>query len=90
MEPTVRTDTGAWRFQVVAAFALALGLTTLGVCYLPVDTWTKGYLMMGLYFTVSSAFSLAKTLRDGHESEKLTSRISEARAEKMIREYGQA
>jgi len=83
-------DTPAWRFQVVAAFAIALGLTTLGVIYLPVDSWVKGYLMMGLYFTVSSAFALAKTLRDNHESSKLSTRIQEAKAEKMIRDYSEA
>lgn len=83
-------DTAAWRFQVVAAFALALMLTTGGVVYLPVDNWIKGYLLMGLYFTVSSAFGLAKTLRDNHESSKLVAKISEAKTEKMLRDLAQA
>lgn len=79
-------DTAAWRIQVFAAFAVALGLTTGGVFYLPVDTWTRGYLLMGLYFTVSSCFALAKTLRDSHESEQLVAKISEAKTEKILRE----
>jgi hypothetical protein len=45
---------------------------------------------MGLYFTVSSAFGLAKTLRDAHESSRLIHRIAEARTEQMLREYGEA
>lgn len=89
MDPIRLNDTAAWRFQVVAAFAVALGLTTLGVAYLPVEAWTKGYLMMGLYFTVSSAFGLAKTLRDNHESSKLVAKISEAKTEKMLRDLAQ-
>jgi len=56
MESIQLQDTGAWRFQVIAAFVIALGLTTAGVFYLPVSSWVKGYLLMGLYFTVSSAF----------------------------------
>ena len=83
-------DTAAWRFQVIAAFIVALGLTTGGVLYLPVDTWIKGYLLMGVYFTVSSAFGLAKSLRDAHESTRIVSKISEAKTEKILRELAQA
>ena len=90
MESIGLQDTSAWRFQVVAAFAIALGLTTLGVFYLPVTIWTKGYLTMGLYFTVSSAFGLAKTLRDAHESGRIVNKISEAKTEKMLRELAQS
>jgi len=83
-------DTSAWRFQVVVAFLVALALTTGGVMYLPTTYWVKGYLLMGLYFTVSSAFGLAKTLRDNHESSRLVAKISEAKTEKMLRELAQA
>lgn len=82
-------DTGAWRMQVWIAFALALGMTTLGVWAMPVDPWIKGYLGIGLYFTVSAAFTLAKTLRDQHEGEKIVHKLSEAKAERMLREYGE-
>jgi hypothetical protein len=84
------SDTSAWRFQVVVAFGIALALTTGGVAYLPVDKWVKGYLLMGLYFTVSSAFGLAKTLRDVHESNRIVSKITEAKTEKMLRELAQS
>jgi len=87
MEQPTQPDSGAWRMQVILAFIVALGLTTFGIWFLPVDLWVKGYLMMGLYFTVSSSFALSKTLRDEHERGKLTSRLSEAQAEKLLREY---
>ena len=90
MNPIQLKDTAAWRFQVIAAFAIALGLTSGGVMYLPVTTWIKGYLMMGVYFTVSSAFALAKTLRDAHESSQLITKISEAKTEKMLRDLASA
>ena len=83
-------DTGAWRFQVIAAFMIALGLTTGGIFFLPMNTWVKGYLLMGVYFTVSSAFGLAKSLRDAHESTRIVAKISEAKTEKMLRELAQA
>ena len=89
MDSISLNDTSAWRFQVIAAFMIALALTTGGVLYLPVSVWIKGYLLMGLYFTISSAFGLAKTLRDAHESHRLVSKISEAKTEKMLRELAQ-
>jgi hypothetical protein len=82
-------DTAAWRFQVITAFVIALALTTGGVFFLPVTLWVKGYLLMGLYFTVSSGFALAKTLRDAHESSRIVAKISEAKTEKMLRELAQ-
>ncbi|MBM4266715.1 MAG: hypothetical protein FJ144_08905 [Deltaproteobacteria bacterium] len=84
------SDTAAWRLQVMVAFVVALGLTTIGILYLPVDLWAKGYLVIGLYFTVSSSFGLAKTLRDMHESDKIAARVSEAKTEKILREYAEA
>lgn len=89
MDPVRFNDTGAWRFQVVAAFVIALALTTGGILYMPLDVAHKGYLLMGLYFTISSAFGLAKTLRDNHESSKLVAKLSEAKTEKMLRDLAQ-
>lgn len=82
-------DSPAWRFQVVLAFAVALVFMSAGIFYLPADAWVRGYLVIGLYFTVSAAFNLAKTLRDDHENEKLTARIAQAKTEKILREYGE-
>lgn len=63
------SSTAAWKFQVWASFVISTAVTALGVAYLPVDLWTKGFLAMGLLFTVGSCFSLAKTIRDEHEAE---------------------
>ena len=64
------SNTAAWRFQVWVSFVLSGGLTALGIAYLPVDLWTKGFLAMGLLFTVGSCFSLAKTIRDDAEEQR--------------------
>jgi hypothetical protein len=83
----VQKDTAAWIFQVWASFALATVVTGIGIGYLPLDAWVRAFLGMGLIFSVGSSFSLAKTLRDNHEAKRLLNRISEAKAEKIIREY---
>jgi hypothetical protein len=83
----VPRDTPAWIFQVWASFALSTGVTVVGVAYLPVDAWIRAFLAMGLLFSVGSAFSLAKTLRDNHEAKRLMNKLSEAKAEKILRDF---
>jgi hypothetical protein len=83
----VQRDTPAWMFQVWASFAIAVTATSIGIAYLPLDAWLRAFLAMGLVFSVGSAFSLAKTLRDNHEAKRLLNRLSEAKTEKIIREF---
>ena len=80
-------DTTAWIIQVWASFAIALVATGVGILNLPVNNWVKGYMGMGVLFTVGSSFSLAKTVRDRHEAEKLTSKVEEARVERILSEH---
>jgi hypothetical protein len=80
-------DTNAWIVQCWASFIIAISATTIGILYLPIDFWIKGFVGMGMTFSVSSSFTLAKTLRDNHEATTLTARIDEARVEKILAEH---
>lgn len=77
----------AWIFQTWLSFIVSVSATAIGIVYLPVDGWAKGFMGMGLAFTVGSTISLTKTQRDIHEAQKLTSRIEEARVEKILAEH---
>ena len=80
----------AWVVQAWAAFLVSVIAMTVGVINLPAsgtNSWVKGYLGMGLLFTVSSTFTLGKTVRDIHESKKLTSKVEEARVERLLAEH---
>lgn len=82
------SNTAAWIFQVWASFVIATSATTIGIAYAPIDNaWVRGYLAMGLLFSVGSSFSVAKTTRDLHESKKVISRIDEAKLERLLAEY---
>jgi hypothetical protein len=81
-------DSNAWILQTWLAFALSIGITSAGIVNLPVDIWVKGFMAMGLSFSVGSTFSLAKTQRDLHESSKLTSKIEEAKVEQILSQHG--
>lgn len=76
-----------WVIQTWASFIISISVTSIGILYLPVDAWVKGFMGMGLFFTISSTVSLTKTQRDLHESTKLISKIEEAKVEKMLAEH---
>ena len=78
---------GAWVAQVWISFLASSLATALGIWCLPVDLWVKGFMAMGLLFTIGSTLSLAKTVRDGFEAESLRKRIDDARVSKLIAEH---
>ncbi len=80
-------DTAAWIFQAWASFLISVSVTGFGIVNLPVDTWIKSFLGMGLLFTVGSCFSLAKTLRDNAEAEQIVNRMRAAKAERLLQEF---
>ena len=59
----------------------------IGIWVLPVDLWIKGYLAMGLFFTVGSTVTLSKTVRDNHEARKFVNKIAEVKTERMLQEF---
>jgi hypothetical protein len=74
----------AWIAQTWISFAISIAATMGGITYLPVDNWIKGYLGMGLLFSVGSTINLSKTTRDIAESQRIISRIDEAKMEKFL------
>lgn len=80
------SDSPAWRFQTWAAFVLSLLSTSIGIYWLPIGAWERAFVGLGLWFTVSSCFALAKSERDRHEAQKLTTKVAEVQTERMLRE----
>ncbi|PYC83802.1 hypothetical protein C7C46_08650 [Streptomyces tateyamensis] len=79
--------TSAYYVQAVLSFALAAGGLSVGVAYLPVSAWMRAFLALGLLYTVTSAFTLAKVIRDRQETGDLVSRVDQARLEKLLAEH---
>jgi hypothetical protein len=89
MQPPVGTQVHStgWVVQAWASFVVSVAAMTFGILNLPVDNWVKGYMGMGLAFTVGSTISMAKTTRDNHEAKRLTARVDEARVEKLLSDH---
>jgi hypothetical protein len=64
-----------------------VGATGASCLFLDVDIWQRGFMLLGLLFSVSSTLALAKTVRDDHEANKILNRADAARTEKLIHEF---
>ena len=84
--PTI-SHSQAWVVQTWLAFGLSVGSLSLGIFFLPVGAWVKGYMGMGTLFALGSTASLSKTVRDLHEAKQVTARIDEAKVEKLLAEH---
>ena len=62
--PSIRHDTKAWKAQVWISFGTALTLCATGLAYLPGQDLDRAFMVMGYVFCMSTAFALAKFVRD--------------------------
>jgi hypothetical protein len=78
--------TAAFFFQAAASFAVSLGAVSFGIAYLPVGPWPRAFLAIATLYTVTSAFTLAKVVRDRAEEDAVVSRVDQARLDKLLAE----
>ena len=68
---TIPKDTKAWKLQVWVSFGLAVTLCTSGLAFLPGADLDRAFMVMGCMFCLSTAFALAKFVRD-NEARRIT------------------
>lgn len=79
--------TSAYYVQAIISFGIATASMVIGIIYLPVGPWVRGFLALGLLYEITSAFTLAKVVRDRQETDELSSRVDQARLEKLLTEH---
>ncbi|NJL87199.1 MAG: hypothetical protein HC886_16450 [Leptolyngbyaceae cyanobacterium SM1_1_3] len=82
-----KAHSSGWIAQSWISFVFAITATTIGIVYVPLDAWAKGYLAISFAFTVSSTISISKTTRDLHEGRRLVARVDEAHIERILAEH---
>ncbi|WP_077002153.1 YiaA/YiaB family inner membrane protein [Variovorax sp. KK3] len=73
-------DTPMWKLVVWGGFFAAMALTGWGLLRMEVSETYKAFLGVSWLFLISSAFTLAKTLRDRHEADLAEARLQGRRA----------
>jgi hypothetical protein len=80
-------NTAAFFVQAAVAFGVSFLAALGGIFFLPLDPWQRLFLGITVLFLVSSAFTLAKVIRDHQEAATVRVRLDEARIEKLLAEY---
>ncbi len=74
-------QTMAWIAFVISSVGMIAGLI-----YIEAEFAVKGFLAMAYLFSISSCFTLAKVVRDKHESEKFVNKVETKKTEKFLTE----
>jgi hypothetical protein len=90
MNQNVQPHSNAWVTFTYVSFSASAFMVAIGVFYLPIDLWMKGYLSMGIVMLIQSCVTLTKTIRDMHESGRLVNRIEDAKAERILMDFNKA
>lgn len=70
----MKKDTNAWIMQVWLSFGIALVAGFYGVYTLAItDPWIKAFMILGIFSSIGSAFTVSKTIRDNKDKQQDTS-----------------
>ena len=82
-DPSQQHSSG-WVSFTYASFAGSVAMVALGIVFMPIDIWLKGYFAMGTVMLIQSCVTMTKTVRDVHESRRMVNRIEDARTERLL------
>lgn len=68
-------DTPLWKLVVWGGFAVAMGLTGWGLLGMDINATYKAFLGVSWLYLITTAFTLAKMLRDRHEADLAEARL---------------
>jgi hypothetical protein len=85
--PNQPKNTSAFYVQAGASFGIALLTMVFAVLYLPVEPWIRAFLGLGTLYLTTSAFTLAKCVRDAQETQSVVSRLDQARVDRLLAEH---
>lgn len=80
-------STAAFYIQAAISFGVSVSAVSVGIAYLPVGTWIRAFLGLGLLYVVTSSFTLAKCVRDQQESSTVLNRVDQARLDRLLAEH---
>jgi len=82
-------DTPLWKLVVWGGFAVAMGLTGWGLLGMQINVTYKAFLGVGWLYLITTAFTLAKMLRDRHEADLAEARLQGRREAAQSPEAGE-
>ncbi|MEV4178485.1 YiaA/YiaB family inner membrane protein [Nonomuraea sp. NPDC049709] len=86
-KPIQPTQTTAFYVQALLSFAISLTSVVLALIYLPTEGWIRAFLGLGLLYVVTSTVTLCKVVRDRQELSEVSTRVDQARLDKLLAEH---
>ncbi|MGW7682696.1 YiaA/YiaB family inner membrane protein [Kribbella sp. NPDC054772] len=80
-------QTAAFYAQAVASFGISITAMSIALVYLPAQPWVRAFLALGLLYVVTSTVVLCKVVRDRQEITEVTSRVDQARLDKLLTDH---
>jgi len=85
--PVTSPTTTAFLVQAIISFIVAFGSVAVAVVSIPANNWVRAFFALGLLYLVTSTFTLAKCIRDRQEVDTISSRVDQARLDKLLAEH---
>ncbi|MCW6010356.1 hypothetical protein K1W54_38280 [Micromonospora sp. CPCC 205371] len=85
--PIQRKNTTAFFVQAGLSFAVSVVAVGVGIAYLPIGPWIRAFLAIGVLYVVTSAFTLAKCIRDQQDDSEVVTRVDQARLDKLLSDH---
>ena len=85
--PVRPRTTAAFYVQAAVSFGISLLAACTAIVYLPADGWIRAFLGLSLLYVVTSAFTLAKCIRDQQDTHEVVNRVDQARLDKLLAEH---
>lgn len=80
-------NTAAYYVQAAISFGISLMALLVAIYLLPADPWIKAFLALGVVFLTTSAFSLAKCVRDAQQEHSVQGRLDQARVDRLLADH---
>jgi hypothetical protein len=85
--PVTTPTTAAFFIQAILSFIVAFASVAVAVASIPANNWVRAFFALGLLYLVTSTFTLAKCIRDRQEVDTISSRVDQARLDKLLAEH---
>jgi hypothetical protein len=86
-KPIQPSQTTAYYVQAILSFAISLTAMIIALAYLPATGWVRAFLALGLLYVVTSTVTLSKVVRDRQELSDVSTRVDQARLDKLLSEH---
>ena len=86
-EVTLQPNSTSWLLFVRLTFGISIAAMAAFIFFMEGSLLMRGYLALNSLFLISSTIMMSKTMRDEHEAQSLIHKISEAKTNKILKEY---